>query len=60
MAQEDAIVRHEEEGADTCPQEVFQPLHGLDVKVVRRFVEKQQVGFAGQCASEEAAAFEAS
>ena len=42
--QEHAVVRDEQDGPRMVNEEGFQPLDALDVQVVRRLVEQQQVG----------------
>ena len=53
LAQEDAIVRDEDQRAAVADQELFQPRDRFDVQVVRRFVEQQQVRLADQRLSQQ-------
>ena len=46
--QQAAVVGHEHEGARVVEQEPLEPLDGVDVEVVGRLVEQQQVGVGEQ------------
>ena len=46
--EEPAVVRHEDHGRVERLQLALEPLEALDVEVVRRLVEQQQVGIAGE------------
>ena len=56
LAQEDAVVRHEQQRAAVAQQELFQPGDGVDVEVVGRLVQQQDVGVAHQAARQQHAA----
>ena len=45
--EEEAIVRHDDHRALVARERGLEPGHGLDVEVVRRLVEQQQVGVFG-------------
>jgi hypothetical protein len=49
-------VRHEHHRAGVVGEKVFEPRDGVDVEVIRRFVEQKQVGLRDQRAREEDAA----
>ncbi len=53
--QEPAVVRDEDDGGVEREQRLLQPLQGLDVEVVGRLVEEQQVGLGGQGAGQRGA-----
>ena len=53
--QEPAVVRHEHDGGVERLQVALEPLQRLDVEVVGRLVEEQQVGVAGQRAGQRGA-----
>ena len=46
--QEGAVVRHEHDGAGVVGEERLQPRDGVDVEVVGRLVEQQQIGLRDQ------------
>jgi hypothetical protein len=46
-------VRHEDHRAFVLGQEALEPLNGLDVEVVGRLVEQEQIGLANQRAREQ-------
>ena len=48
VVQESAVVRDHQDGAIIGLQKAFEPLDGLDVEVVGRFVEKKQIGLFQQ------------
>ena len=54
--QESAVVADDDEGAIIARHPVFDPVDRRDVEVVGRFVEQQQVGFAGERAGDGGAA----
>ena len=39
-------MRHEDDGAAVAEQELFEPGDGLDVEVIRRLIEQQDVGLS--------------
>jgi len=48
VIEEEAIMRDDQIGRFVAGQKVFQPFDGLDIQVVRRFVEQQDVWFEEQ------------
>ena len=52
LVHEYAVVGDEDERALKAHQKVFQPFHGVDIEVVRRFVEKEDVSAGRQHAGE--------
>src|SRR5204862_3761551 len=53
--QEPAIVGHEDDGRVEVEQRLLEPLERLDVEVVGRLVEEQEVGLGGQGAGQRGA-----
>ena len=53
--EEPAVVRDEDHGRVERRQLALEPLEALDVEVVRRLVEQEQVGVAGERAAERGA-----
>ncbi len=54
--EEGAVVRHEQQRAGELPQGVFQPSDRVDVEMVRRLVEEEQIGFGDERLAEQRAA----
>ncbi len=52
VLQENTVVRDEQDRPGIASEPAFEPLGGFEVKVVRRFVQDQQVGFFEQEPSE--------
>jgi hypothetical protein len=46
------IVRDKDDGAAKILEELFKPVDGLDVQVVGRLIQQQQIGVTGQCPSQ--------
>ena len=47
-----AVMRNQQQRARVALEPAFQPQHGIQIQMVGRFVEQQQVGPAHQCAAE--------
>ena len=58
LAEEDAVVRHEDQRAAIAQQKILQPGDGVDVQVVGRLVQEQDVRVAHQAAGQEDAPLE--
>ena len=58
LAEEDAVVRHEDQRAAIAQQIILQPGDGVDVQVVGRLVQEHDVGVAHQAARQEDAPLE--
>ena len=59
LAEEDAVVRDEQQRPAVAEQELLEPADGVDVEVVRRLVEQQDVGLADQRLGQQRAALHA-
>ena len=59
FAEQGAIVRDEQQRAAVAQQEIFQPADGVDVEVVGRLVQQQEVRAADQGLGQQHAAFHA-
>jgi hypothetical protein len=59
LVQEVAVVRDDDDGGVALVQHVFQPADGVDVEVVGRFVEQQDVGVGEQRLRQQHAQLEA-
>ena len=51
--EKDAVVRHEQHGPRKVGQTRFEPLHRLDVEMVGRLIEEEQIGLPHQCARQQ-------
>ena len=57
LAKKHPVVRHEQQRCRQLQKELFQPVDGINIQMVCRFVEQQQVRLVDQCSGKQDSSF---